>query len=258
MLLGHSCKYPSGLPPSSWDFLTRYVRVHYICFIICFQLGSRHLRSSHLFVPQENFFFHLCKDHIPWLTLHCNVKDFTFYFSLQLVLFLHRTPVDIFRRLLSPEVKFPSNLNCVPVLPNSSVLVSFPFLSCITTIALMHDDIRLSLGLRVQILNFLMNPIPKQEWWNEYPRENNTKSTKVWENAAQTKLGGEFLLGKVIAQKIYCVLRCRSWPTSCSAETTPTTTPDPTSAAPSTTRWGNRLRESQMTLTGTRNQSANI
>jgi len=53
-------------------------------------------------------------------------------------------------------------------------------------IALMQDDIRQfkqisppSLSLKMQILNFIMKKIPKQQRQIEYPHENNTKVPQV-------------------------------------------------------------------------------
>ena len=46
-----------------------------------------------------------------------------------------------------------------------------------------------------------MSQFPKQSRWKEYPRENNTWAAKVWENVAQTRLGGEFWACDVIALK---------------------------------------------------------
>ena len=43
----------------------------------------------------------------------------------------------------------------------------------------------------------------KQPWWKEYPRENITKKTKVWENVTKTRLGGAFWACYVIAHKTY-------------------------------------------------------
>ena len=62
-----------------------------------------------------------------------------------------------------------------------------------------------SLGLRMQILNFIMNLFLKQQRWKECPRENNSKTTKVWKNVLQTRLGGGFWAGYVITHKIYLV-----------------------------------------------------
>ena len=61
-----------------------------------------------------------------------------------------------------------------------------------------------SLGLRKQILkDVIMEYFPKQQWSKEYQRKNNTKATKVWENVAQTRLGGEFWTRYVIVKKAY-------------------------------------------------------
>ena len=48
-----------------------------------------------------------------------------------------------------------------------------------------------------------MEYFPKKQWWKEYQRKNNTNATKVWENVAQTRLGGEFRTRYVIVNKAY-------------------------------------------------------
>ena len=58
----------------------------------------------------------------------------------------------------------------------------------------------------MQNLNFIMSQFPKQSRWKEYPRENNTRTTKVWENVVQTRLGGEFWACDVITHKTYYTL----------------------------------------------------
>jgi len=55
----------------------------------------------------------------------------------------------------------------------------------------------------MQNSNFIVNQFPKQSRWQEYPRENNTRTTKVWENVVQTRLGGEFWACDVITHKTY-------------------------------------------------------
>ena len=57
----------------------------------------------------------------------------------------------------------------------------------------------------MQNLNFIMSQFPNQSRWKEYPRENNTRTTKVWENVVQTRLGGEFWACDVITHKTYFV-----------------------------------------------------
>ena len=56
----------------------------------------------------------------------------------------------------------------------------------------------------MQNVNFIMKQFPKGQRWKECPREKNTKATKVWENVAQTRLGGEFLECDLIAHNTYC------------------------------------------------------
>ena len=68
-----------------------------------------------------------------------------------------------------------------------------------------------SLGLRVQILNFIMNQFPKQRRWKEYPHEQNSKATNVWKNVRETRLDGEFWAGYVISHKIYSLRYEKYW-----------------------------------------------
>ena len=61
-----------------------------------------------------------------------------------------------------------------------------------------------SLALVMQNVNFIMSQFPEfpnQSRWKEYPRENNTRATKVWVNVAQTRLSGEFWACDVSAHK---------------------------------------------------------
>ena len=60
----------------------------------------------------------------------------------------------------------------------------------------------------MQNLNFIMSQFPKQSRWKEYPHENNTRTTKVWENVVQTRLGGEFWAFDVITHKTYSISLC--------------------------------------------------
>ena len=55
----------------------------------------------------------------------------------------------------------------------------------------------------MQNVNFIMGQFPKQSRWKEYPHENNKNATKVWENVAQTRIGGEFWACDAIAHKTY-------------------------------------------------------
>ena len=63
-----------------------------------------------------------------------------------------------------------------------------------------------SLALIMQNVNFIMSQFSKQSGWKEYPRENNTRARKVWEHAAQTRLGGEFWACDVVEHKTYLLL----------------------------------------------------
>ena len=61
------------------------------------------------------------------------------------------------------------------------------------------------LALIMQNVKFNTSQPPEQSRWKKkYPRENNTRATKVWANNAQTRLGGEFWTCDVIAHKTYC------------------------------------------------------
>jgi len=65
----------------------------------------------------------------------------------------------------------------------------------------MHDDIRqanFTTKPRFENANFIVNKFQKQQRWKECPRENNTKVPEVWENFAQTRLGGEIWACDVI------------------------------------------------------------
>ena len=72
----------------------------------------------------------------------------------------------------------------------------------------MHDDIRPaksppSLALTMQILNFSMNLNSQSSNDEKNTNLKITRKAKVWENVAQTRLGGEFWACYVIAYKAY-------------------------------------------------------
>ena len=83
-----------------------------------------------------------------------------------------------------------------------------------TWIALMCDDIsQAKITTKPCFDNakckLIMSQFLRQSRWKEYPRENNTRATKVWANVAQTRLGSEFWACDVIAHKTYS--SCKEW-----------------------------------------------